>query len=70
MDSKNKSEIHLMDWLEKNHFTTLFLDGNHENFDRLYGYPVEKWHDGKVLKIHPTVIHLMGGQIFVIRREN
>lgn len=24
------------------------MDGNHENFDRLYDYPVEEWHGNKV----------------------
>ena len=42
------------------------MDGNHENFDRLYAYPVEKWHGGKVHKIRPSVIHLMRGQVFEI----
>ena len=40
----------LMDWLDCKFFTTLFVDGNHENFDRLYEYPVEEWHGGKVHK--------------------
>lgn len=59
-------EAKLMDWLENRPFTTLFVDGNHENFDRLYAYPVEKWHGGKVHKIRPSVIHLMRGQVFEI----
>ena len=32
----------VLDWLDGKAFTTLFVDGNHENFDRLYAYPVEK----------------------------
>ncbi len=63
---ENKEEKHLMDWLEGKPFTTLFVDGNHENFDRLYAYPVEEWHGGKVHKIRPTVIHMMRGQVFAI----
>ena len=55
-----------MDWLEGKPFTTLFVDGNHENFDRLYAYPVEEWHGGKVHKIRPSVIHMMRGQVFAI----
>lgn len=66
VDNENKSEKYLLDWLEKKSFTTLFVDGNHENYDRLYAYPVEEWHGGKVHKIRPTVIHLMRGQIFEI----
>lgn len=40
--------------------------GNHENFDRLYEYPEEEWHGGKVHKIRNSVIHLMRGQVFKI----
>ena len=35
-------ETSALDWLDGKVFTTLFVDGNHENFDRLYAYPVEK----------------------------
>ena len=59
-----------MDWLDCKSFTTLFVDGNHENFDRLYEYPVEEWHGGKVHKIRPSVIHLMRGQIFEIEGKS
>lgn len=63
---EDKEETMLLDWLDCKSFTTLFVDGNHENFDRLYDYPVENWHGGKVHKIRPSVIHLMRGQVFDI----
>lgn len=63
---ESKEETMLMDWLDCKSFTTLFVDGNHENFDRLYDYPVEEWHGGKVHKIRHSVIHLMRGQVFEI----
>ncbi len=47
-------------------FTTLFVDGNHENFDLLNAYPVETWKGGKVHKITHDIIHLMRGQMFTI----
>ncbi len=56
-----------LDWLEKKPFTTLFVSGNHENFDLLAEYPVEEWHGGRVQKIRPSVIHLMRGQIYDIQ---
>lgn len=59
-------EEHWLDWLNNKNFTTLFVDGNHENFERLYNYPVEEWHGGKVHKIRESVIHLMRGEIFNI----
>lgn len=65
-DNENNEETMLMDWLDCKSYTTLFIDGNHENFDRLNAYPVEEWHGGKVHMIRPSVIHLMRGQIFDI----
>lgn len=53
-------------WFEDKPFTTLFVDGNHENHFLLSKYPVEEWHGGKVHKIRPHVIHLMRGQIYEI----
>lgn len=47
-------------------FTTLFVDGNHENFNQLYKYPVEKWHGGLIHRVRPGVIHLIRGQVYDI----
>lgn len=65
-DTESKEETMILDWLDYKPFTTLFVDGNHENFDRLYDYPQEEWHGGKIHRIRPSVIHLMRGQIFVL----
>ncbi len=34
---ESKSEKFALDWLESKNFTTLFVPGNHENYDRLLG---------------------------------
>lgn len=44
--------------------TVLFVDGNHENFDLLEDYPVEKWNCGNVHFVEDDIIHLMRGQVF------
>ena len=59
-------EKELLDWLDNKNFTTLFVDGNHENYTRLYNYPIEEWKGGKVHKIRDSVLHLMRGKIFDI----
>lgn len=64
-DNSNRENYNL-DWLEKKPWTTLFLDGNHENYDVLDSLPVFEWHGGKVHFIRPSVIHLMRGQVFTI----
>jgi predicted phosphodiesterase len=51
-------------WLSERNFTTLFVDGNHENFDLLNAYPVEEFKGGKVHKIIDDVYHLMRGEVF------
>ena len=65
-EQESNQEKYWLDWLNSKNFTTLFVDGNHENFTRLYNYPVEEWHGGKVHKIRDSVLHLMRGEIFDI----
>ena len=63
---ESRSENWLLRWLEKKSFTTLFVDGNHENFDLLNQYPVTTWNGGKVHEVRPGILHLMRGQVFRI----
>lgn len=67
---ESRTEKYWLDWLDKKSFTTVFIDGNHENFDRLDNYTVEEWHGGKVHFIRPSVIHLMRGQIYNIEDKS
>lgn len=62
----SNSDKYWLDWLESKPWTTLFIDGNHENFDLLAQYPVERWHGGCVQRIRPSVMHLMRGSVFDI----
>lgn len=52
--------------LKSQPFNFLFVDGNHEDFDLLYTYPVEDWNGGKVHRIADNILHLMRGQVFEI----
>jgi hypothetical protein len=61
-----QADGHKLDWLEDKPFTTLFVDGNHENFSLLNSYPEREWHGGRVHAVRPHVLHLMRGQIFEI----
>lgn len=65
-EEESSYEKEMLDLLDSKNFTTLFVDGNHENFTRLYSYPVEEWHGGKVHKIRDSVLHLMRGEVFDI----
>ena len=59
-------ETKLLDELDSKPFTTLFVDGNHENFERLNSYGVTEWNGGKVHLIEKDIIHLMRGQVYTI----
>ena len=59
-------ERNWLDWLEAKPFTTLFVSGNHENYDLLSALPVETWNGGKVQRVRPSVVHLMRGQVYEI----
>lgn len=61
----NKTERWWLNWLEEKSFTVLFVDGNHENFDRLYNeFEVMDFHGGKAHKIRENIYHLMRGYVF------
>ena len=53
-----------LDWLNEKPFTTLFVDGNHENFDLLNAQPQKRWNGGWVHEVRENVLHLMRGQVF------
>lgn len=57
-------ERYWLDWLNKKPFTTLFVCGNHENFDRLNSLPVVDFHGGKAHKVRSHIFHLMRGYVF------
>ena len=61
---QKKTEDYWIRWLNQKPFTTLFVDGNHENHERLHQMPVSEWHGGRVHKLADSVIHLMRGEIF------
>ncbi len=61
-----KSWEYLQNMMKQLPFTLLFVDGNHENFEKLNGFPMKEWNGGKIHVLLPDVFHLMRGQIFSI----
>ena len=56
----------ILRWYECQPWTTLFVDGNHENFDLIEELPVSTRFGGRVHTIpgYPHVIHLMRGEVY------
>jgi len=64
--NNNGEERYWLKWLNNKPFTTVFVDGNHENFDRLYSneFQVVDFHGGPAHMIKPHIFHLMRGNVF------
>ena len=65
-DPPTLEEKFFLDWLDNRPWTTLFIDGNHENYDLLDSYPTCEWRGGKVSRIPGTksILHLLRGQVY------
>lgn len=66
------AERYWLDWLSNKNFTLCFVDGNHENFDRLNGEEFKEvfFHGGKAHKIRDNIYHLKRGYIFTLCGKN
>lgn len=58
-----------LDELSKKTYTILFIDGNHENFERLYHYPEIEKFGAPVHKIRNNIFHLERGRIYKIQNK-
>lgn len=63
---KYKKDESYLDQLANKSFTTAFVDGNHENFDRLYTYPEKEMWGNKVRVIRDGLYHLKRGHVYNI----
>ena len=66
---ESNNDKYWLNWLNNKNFTTLFVDGNHENFNLLYNtdkYPIIRKFGGNVRQVAPSVFHLMRGEIYTI----
>lgn len=59
-------EMALLDWLDMAPWTTLFIDGNHENHPRLNSFPETKICGARAHQISKTVYHIIRGEVLEI----
>lgn len=64
--TQDRLEKKYREWLNSQNWATLFIDGNHENYDELDKYPIVSWHKGNVSFIEDSIIHLLRGQVYEI----
>lgn len=64
-DGSNE-EKYWVKWLRSKNFITLFIDGNHENFEMLNVLPTVKFGGSIVHKVDDGIYHLMRGEVYTI----
>jgi DNA repair exonuclease SbcCD nuclease subunit len=62
----DRLEERLLKWYEKAPWTTLVIDGNHENHDRLAELETVQMFGGDVGIISDTIFHLRRGRVYTI----
>ena len=64
-NKQTRQEKYWLDWLNDKPFTTLFIDGNHDNFPALNNMFEEvDFHGGRAHKIRSNVYYLIRGYVF------
>jgi len=61
-----KEEKYWLKWFCERNYTTLFVDGNHENFTMLNEFEITEFHGGEARIIADSVYHLMRGEVYEI----
>jgi len=64
--NSDKTDEYLQQWYAMKPWTTLIVDGNHENFDLLETYPEIEMFGDKVGQINSSIYHLKRGRVYEI----
>jgi hypothetical protein len=62
----DKTDAHWLKWLDAQPWTTLWLDGNHENFDMIDALPGRHMFNSTVGVVNESVFHLRRGHLYNI----
>ncbi len=62
-----KTDVYWINWFSQKPYEILFVDGNHENFDKLHQYPIVEHYGGRMHQITDNVFHLIRGEIYQIQ---
>lgn len=63
---KNKRAQDFLNWISEKKWTTLFVEGNHEDYNYLNTFPLVDMFGNKVRKINDSVYQLLRGEIYNI----
>ena len=60
---EDNTDKYILGWYESKPFTTLFVDGNHDNEDALREYEIVTFLGAKCHKLRENVFHVMRGEV-------
>ena len=60
----SKQEEKNLRWLGKRKYTIAFVEGTHDNLDRIWSYPQEEWNGGQIHRISGNLIYLKRGELY------
>jgi Calcineurin-like phosphoesterase len=66
----DRTEEWIVKYLHEKPFITLFVDGNHENFERINRLPEIEMFGGKVGKYSDSIFHLKRGEAYAINEKS
>lgn len=67
--SGDKEDQRWINWIDRKPWTTVYVCGNHENFDLLKKYPIVDFHGAKAHQISHSLYHILRGEIFEMNDE-
>jgi len=67
--TSKKDEQHWLDWLSSKPWITLFIDGNHENHDRLQTLKTVAMFGSVVGQVTNSIFHLRRGHVYTINNN-
>lgn len=62
----SKEERRILKWIGKRRYHVLFVEGSHDNYRLLLGYPKTPWNGGEIRRISGKLAHLCRGGVFEI----
>ena len=65
----SKHDTWWIKWIDKKPWTTVYVDGNHENHPLLNTYPEVNFHGAKAHKISDSLYHIKRGEIMTLNGE-
>jgi hypothetical protein len=69
-NEQTNEEKYWLKWLTGRPWTTLFVDGNHENHPKLYNLQTANMFGSDVGEVTPSVFHLRRGKVYNINGNN